>query len=92
MLREKQVAKKLIELLIANDEFGSGIDKVKIRTLFVKNIEAAGRNVPLFSDNIVDYHIHLLETAGYVKVTINPNNRGFDRIYATWSGHDYVGQ
>lgn len=92
MLRDKILAKKLIELLIADDDYGNGINKARIRNLFVENLVAAGESVPTFSDNIVDYHIHLLETAGYVKVTTAPSNRGYDKIEATWSGHDYVGQ
>ncbi|MFJ2480703.1 hypothetical protein ACIOWE_10535 [Pseudomonas sp. NPDC087598] len=86
------MAKKLIELLIADDDYGNGINKARIRNLFVENLGATGEIVPTFSDNIVDYHIHLLETAGYVKVTTVPSNRGYDKIEVTWSGHDYVGQ
>ncbi|WP_363105817.1 DUF2513 domain-containing protein [Pseudomonas putida] len=77
---------------MAEDEFGSGVVRSKIRSGFKDYLGSTGSNLGADHDNIVDYHLHLLETAGYVKCTPSSSSRAYDTIQLTWAGHDYLEQ
>ncbi|HEN8726655.1 hypothetical protein [Pseudomonas alloputida] len=92
MLRSEAWARQILRVVMAEDEFGSGVVRSKIRSGFKDVLNASGSDLGKDHDNIVDYHLHLLETTGYVKITPSSVNGAYDKIQLTWAGHDYLEQ
>ncbi|MFV3379631.1 hypothetical protein [Pseudomonas sp. NY15354] len=92
MRRNEKWARQIIETIIAKDEFGVGLYRSDIRSQFSSYVSRSGQSIHGPVENVVDYHIHLLATAGYVKVSPSSENRKYDKVEMTWSGHTYAAQ
>lgn len=89
MLRNEGWARNILEIIIAEDKFGLGVARDKIRSAFKDLLIATKQSVSPLHDNIVDYHLHLLETAGYLKRTPSSESKAYDKFEMTWRGHSY---
>ncbi len=89
MLRNKAIALELLSILF-EEPTGSGMNRAELRSEFGASELGAGLNTE-DQWSLVDYHLHLLETAGFVKLTEDDESeRGYDYFEMTWSGHDYL--
>ena len=87
MLRNKDWALDLLNILV-DEPTGAGMNRQEIRMEF-GSIES---NSKLGSEELwdaVDYHLHLLETAGFVRFLKDADDRAHDYFEMTWAGHDY---
>ncbi|WP_339546308.1 DUF2513 domain-containing protein [Pseudomonas sp. RA_35y_Pfl2_P32] len=87
MLRNKGWAVELINI-IAEEPTGAGMNRAEIRLMFCASDSGSGLGSEYAWDT-VDYHLHLLETAGFVKLT-KDEERAYDYFEMTWAGHDYL--
>lgn len=90
MRRNKEWARQLLTILAESDEGGGvGLFRSELRQLFEDSASSLGMGAQELED-AVDYHLHLLETAGFVKFDPDEENSLDDTFMLTWSGHDYL--
>lgn len=84
MFRNKVLAKEILELIAAEDNAGGGLYREEVCGVFAERYpdHEPGRVGAL------NYHLHLLETAGFVKVTRSDHDE--DNFEMTWAGHDFI--
>ncbi|MFJ4056556.1 hypothetical protein ACIPZC_24340 [Pseudomonas sp. NPDC089743] len=93
MHRDKGIALRLIDILV-EEPTGAGMHRAELRQEFSETDLGAGLNTEDLW-NLVDYHLRLLETAGFVKMTKDEDaaiNTEFDYFEMTWAGHNYQEQ
>lgn len=92
MRRNKLWANQLLDIVVDNDQGGGGLFREEIRRLFAGSDSGQG----FTSEELweaVDYHLHLLVTAGFLTFTgDDENNWDLDNFQMTWAGHEYIGQ
>lgn len=87
MQRNIKLAKEILDIIISETNGGGGLYRDEIHAVFVERYPDYERG----RDDHVEYHLHLLETGGFVKVTEDPEgDRDKDNFELTWAGHDYV--
>ncbi|MFJ2981210.1 MULTISPECIES: hypothetical protein [unclassified Pseudomonas] len=86
MQRNTKLALELLEILVVEDHTGVGLYREEIQAVFAEKYpdHEAGRR------EAVDYHLHLLETAGYIVLV--PAEHDEPSFKPTWAGHDYLGK
>lgn len=89
MRRNKQWALKLLSILQENDASGAGLYRNELHEQF-QNHNASLRLSAEEVVDIVDYHLHLLETASHVFCEPDNEDSSGDNFLLTWSGHDYL--
>ncbi|ATB63291.1 hypothetical protein [Pseudomonas mosselii] len=85
MERNTKLAKEILDIIIAEDNGGGGLYRDEIHGVF----EERYRSHPSHYDH-VEYHLHLLETGGLVRLTRDDSDREKDNFDMTWAGHDFV--
>lgn len=91
MLRQKELAIQLLSILEEHDSEGAGL----YRSDLMESLETepkAKADAQLERWNIVDYHLRLLATAGFIVFTPSDvkGDTATDNFELTWSGHDYL--
>jgi hypothetical protein len=97
MQRYESIAKKILELIVSHDSDGSGV----VRTDLYSLIERALYRSSELGDTAatVDYHLYLLEDAGFVQCfegeiededDEDDDGSARDTYLLTWAGHDYL--
>lgn len=96
MQRYESVAKKILELIVNHDSDGSGVVRADLYAL----VERAMHRSSELGDTAatVDYHLYLLEDAGFVQCfegesedeDDEDNASDRDAHVLTWAGHDYL--
>jgi len=86
MLRNKSIAKEILEIVAVEDGGGGGLYREEIHAVYA---ERYPNHEPGRVDAL-DYHLHLLETAGFVKLEKNDQGREHDNFEMTWDGHDFI--
>ena len=84
MFRNKVLAKEILQLIAAEDNGGGGLHREEIHGVYDERYpnNEAGRV------DALNYHLLLLETAGFVKVTRTDHDE--DNFEMTWAGHDFI--
>ncbi|MBA6092840.1 hypothetical protein H4C81_28930 [Pseudomonas monteilii] len=84
MQRNKELALELLATIVSEDHGGGGLYREEIQAVLDEKYpdHEEGRR------DAVDYHLHLLETAGFLKFT--QNGKDDDNYEVTWAGHDYL--
>lgn len=84
MFRNKVLAKEILQLIAAEDNGGGGLHREEIHGVYAERYpnHEAGRV------DALNYHLLLLETAGFVKVTRADHDE--DNFEMTWAGHDFI--
>lgn len=92
MRRNIFVASQLLDIIIDNDERGTGMPRRQIQELF-RGSGAGSQMSETNCEEVVDYHLHLLQTAGFVEChrDLRVNLPG-DEFRMTWAGHEHVKQ
>lgn len=86
MKRDKQLAKEILEIIAAEDNSGEGLDRCGIQAVFVERYRSVGAAY----EAELNYHLHLLQTGGFLKVTQDQDDFELDNFELTWSGHDLI--
>lgn len=89
MRRNKQWALKLLSILQDNDAVGAGLYRSDLHQEFERDNSGLRLSAVEVVD-IVDYHLHLLETEAYVFCEPDNEDSLADNFLLTWSGHDYL--
>lgn len=84
MQRNKALAKEILEIVSTEDNSGGGLYRSEILGVFTERYADQGDGL----EDAVRYHLHLLETAGFVKIT--RTNHDDDNFEMTWAGHDFI--
>lgn len=87
MQRNSELAKEILEIIIAEDNGGGGLYRDEIHGVFAERYpdHEAGR-----FDHI-EYHLLLLVSGGFVTFTADDEgDRDQDNFEMTWAGHDFV--
>lgn len=91
MRRNKDIALQLLNIL-AEEPGGFAIQRYELRQEFVNSALSSGLGISNLR-RVADYHLHILETAGFVKLTKDEEIKGCsqsDYFQMTWAGHDYL--
>lgn len=89
MERDESVAKTILRTIFFFDNDGEGYYRKDFYSAVKQILEMTIDESKLV--NMVDYHLHLLETAGFVLCDREPEDgHGFDSFLLTWRGHDYL--
>lgn len=89
MKRNTEIAVHLLGYIELHDHEGIGLYRSELREYF-ENDSISGEVPEDQAWVVVDYHLRLLETAGFV--TRDPDIEGkigLDNIELTWAGHEY---
>ncbi|AIN57784.1 hypothetical protein O165_005505 [Pseudomonas soli] len=82
-----ELAKELLEIIVTEDNGGNGLYRSEIHAVFA---ERYPHTAPVHVD-AVNYHLHILDTAGLVKATYDEDvNLDLDNFEMTWAGHDLL--
>ena len=89
MRRNKNWAVKLLSFIEAHDLEGIGLTRFELRKMFANDKESSGMDTfEIF--NVVDYHLSLLESANFVMLKKDEEDKEADDFMLTWSGHDQI--
>lgn len=86
MRRNKKLAEEILEIILAGDDGGDGLVRCKIHRVFE---ERYPNHEPGRYDH-VEYHLRLLESGGFVKLTEDYSDSDHDSFEMTWAGHDFL--
>lgn len=86
MQRNSNLAKEILEIIIAEDSAGGGLYREEIHGVFAERHGDHGSG----RDEYVEYHLLILESGGFVKRTKDNGDRNQDNFELTWAGHDFV--
>ena len=84
MQRNIALAKEILEVVSTEDNSGGGLYRSEILGVFTERYAHQGYGL----EPAVSYHLNLLETAGFVKVTRTDHDD--DNFEMTWAGHDFI--
>ncbi|HGY9636466.1 TPA: hypothetical protein ACOJPK_001905 [Pseudomonas putida] len=87
MIRNVKLALELLKILVEEDNGGGGLYRSEIQAVFAEKYPGveAGR------EGAVNYHLHILETGGFVKVTPDlEDDFELANFEMTWAGHDLL--
>ncbi|WP_313650651.1 DUF2513 domain-containing protein [Pseudomonas soli] len=88
MKRNTEFAVSLL-LLLEQVEDAEGLARHQLKELVGQSKHASS----LASEELwdaLDYHLRLLESAGFVTITPSPEGMAHDDVELTWDGHDYL--
>lgn len=84
MKRNNALAKEILEVISTEDNGGGGLYRSEILGVFAEKYDHQGSGL----EPALSYHLHLLETASFVKVTRVDHDD--DNFEMTWAGHDFI--
>ncbi|UVL65054.1 DUF2513 domain-containing protein [Pseudomonas sp. B21-031] len=87
MIRNARLAKELLRIIVDEDNGGGGLYRSEIQAVFAEKYPGVepGR------EEAVNYHLHILETGGFVKVTPDlDEDFELANFEMTWAGHDLL--
>jgi hypothetical protein len=89
MQRDESVAITILRTILFLDSDGEGYYRKDFYSAVRQILEMTVGESELV--NMVDYHLHLLETAGFVLCDPElEGGHGLDSFLLTWRGHDYL--
>ncbi|MBS3183737.1 hypothetical protein JIQ88_01410 [Pseudomonas sp. PCH44] len=89
MKRKIEFAVHLLGFIERNDHEGIGLYREELRQLF-ENDPISGEVAEDQTWVVVDYHLRLLETAGFVTREADIDGKiGEDNFELTWAGHEF---
>jgi len=89
MQRDESVAMTILKTILFLDADGEGYYRKDFYSAVRELLEMTIGESELV--NMVDYHLHLLETGGFVLCDREMEvGQGFDTFQLTWRGHDYL--
>lgn len=86
MKRDVSMAKEILEIIATEDESGEGLDRCGIRAYFIEKYPSVGAAY----EAELNYHLHLLQTGGFLKFSSDEDDFELDMFELTWSGHDLL--
>ena len=84
MQRNKALAKEILEIVSTEDNSGGGLYRSEILGVLTERHAQQVHGL----ESAVSYHLNLLETAGFVKITRSDHDN--DNFEMTWAGHDFI--
>ena len=84
MKRNNELAKEILEIVSSEDNSGGGLYRSEILGVFTERYSSQEDGL----EPAVSYHLHLLETAGFLKITRTDHDD--DNFEMTWAGHDFM--
>ncbi len=91
MRRNKDLAIRLLSYIEDRDSEGLGLYRAELKECLKNDPNAKLGDVHSALDAL-DYHLHLVETAGFVVCTLSEleGDRAGDNFELTWAGHEYL--
>ena len=88
MKRNTELAVSLL-LFLERVEDAEGLARHELKTLLEQSEHASSMPSEQLWDTL-DYHLRILESAGFVVETASSEGTAHDDFELTWSGHDYL--